>query len=214
MATAKYSYKTMTRFVTVFLLALALPLPASADAVQSLQNFTKATRTLSGNFTQAVYDRNHRKTQEASGEMYFSRPGKFRWVYQKPYEQMIVGDGRTVWIYDADLAQVTQRKMDQAIGESPAALLAGSNEIDKYFNLKDAGQGDGLDWLVATPKSHEGSFEQVRLGFKGDSLLTMELKDNFGQTTILQFNGLKNNPKLKPEMFNFTPPKGVDVLSD
>jgi chaperone LolA len=203
----------MTRRILILLLALGVAAPALADALQSLHAFTEATRTLSGRFNQVVFDRNNRKTQEASGEMYFSRPGKFRWVYQKPYEQLIVGDGKSVWFYDADLAQVTKRRMDQAIGESPAALLAGSNEIDKYFNLKDAGQGEDLNWLEATPKSKSGSFEVVRLGFAGNLLKMMELKDNFGQTTLLRFDDLKLNPKLAPSLFGFAPPKGVDVLS-
>lgn len=198
--------------LAALLLALAFAMPALADAIQSLQAFTKSARTLSGDFSQAVYDRNNHKTQEASGEMFFSRPGKFRWVYRKPYAQLIVGDGHTVWFYDADLAQVTKRKMDQAIGESPAALLAGSNEIEKFFDLKDDGQADGLEWLVATPKNKNGSFERVRLGFAEKQLKAMELKDNFGQRTLLKFSNVKENVKLDSGMFGFAPPKGADVL--
>jgi chaperone LolA len=201
-------------YAGLLVLALALPSLAQADAIQRLRQFAGNAKTLSGTFSQSVYDRNNHKTQDASGEFYFSRPGKFRWVYSKPYEQLIVGDGRKVWIYDADLAQVTERKMDQAIGESPAALLAGSDEIDSHFNLKDLDQNDGLEWLEATPKNREGTFDRVRLGFHGDTLQTMELKDNFGQTTVLKFSAIKNNPPLKPGLFSFTPPKGVDVMSD
>lgn len=193
---------------------LLAPLPVLADAVQRLHDYAQQTRTLHGSFTQTVYDRNGRKTQDASGEMYFSRPGKFRWVYNKPYAQLIVGDGKKVWIYDADLEQVTTRKLDQAVGESPAALLAGSNDLDKHFNLKDAGDKDGLEWLEATPKGKEGTFERVRLGFRGSTLQAMELKDNFGQTTQLRFGNLKLNPSLKADLFKFKPPKGADVISD
>jgi outer membrane lipoprotein carrier protein len=195
-------------------LALAIPLPAAADAIQRLHDYARETRTLSGSFSQVVHDRNGRKSQESGGELYFSRPGKFRWVYSKPYEQVIVGDGRKIWIYDADLEQVTVKKLDQAIGESPAALLAGSSDIDKYFHLKDAGRKDGLEWLEATPKGKEGSFERVRMGFRGNDLAAMELQDNFGQTTQLRFSGLERNPALGGSLFRFTPPKGVDVLGD
>ena len=202
----------MTSRIIALILAFSLASPALADALQSLKTFTHSARTLSGSFSQTVYDRQHHKTQEASGELYFSRPGKFRWVYRKPYEQLIVGDGKTVWFYDADLAQVTKRKMDQAVGESPAALLAGSNDIDKYFDLRDAGQQGGLDWLEATPKNKGGTFEKVRLGFQGNTLQAMELKDNFGQTTLLTFKGLKENIHLEDDIFHFVPPKDVDVL--
>lgn len=189
-------------------------LPALADAKDRLEAFVDGTKGLKAQFTQTVFDRNGRKTQEASGSLFFSRPGKFRWVYQKPYAQLIVGDGKKLWVYDEDLDQVTVRKLDRAIGESPAALLAGSNDLEKMFTLKDAGSKDGLEWLEATPKSTEGSFERVRLGFKGDDLHTMELKDNFGQTTLLRFAGLERNPALGSSLFRFTPPKGADVIGD
>jgi outer membrane lipoprotein carrier protein len=106
------------------------------------------------------------------------------------------------------------RKLDQAIGESPAALLAGDNDIDKRFNLKDIPDKDGLEWIEATPKGKDGSFDRVRLGFKGGDLLTMELVDNFGQTTALRFSGFERNPPLGASLFRFTPPKGADVIGD
>lgn len=202
-------------FITSLLaLGLALPFPAVADALQRLHDYARETKTLSGTFTQVVYDRAGRKTQESGGEMYFARPGKFRWVYRKPYEQLIVGDGKKIWIYDADLEQVTVKQQDQSIGESPAALLAGSDDLDKYFHLKDAGEKDGLEWLEATPKSQEGSFERIRLGFRESLLVAMELKDNFGQVSYLKFSDLKTNSKLKSDLFRFAPPKGVDVIEN
>jgi chaperone LolA len=195
-------------------LAIALPSFAWADAVQRLHDFARQTQTLSGAFSQAVYDKSGRKTQETSGELYFSRPGKFRWVYRKPYEQLIVGDGKKIWIYDADLEQVTVKKLDQSIGESPAALLAGNNDLDRHFNLKDGGVKDGIEWLEATPKAKDGTFELVRLGFRDDALVAMELKDNFGQKTYLKFTGMKNNPPIGGDLFRFKPPKGADILGD
>ncbi|MEW5786908.1 MAG: outer membrane lipoprotein chaperone LolA [Pseudomonadota bacterium] len=204
----------MIRKLLTSLLFAALPLPALADAQDRLEAFVAGTKGLKAQFTQTVFDKNGRKTQEATGNLFFSRPGKFRWVYQKPYSQLIVGDGKKLWIHDEDLDQVTVRKLDQALGDSPAALLAGDNDIGKLFNLKETTGKDGLDWLEATPKSKDGSFEKVRLGFKGEDIQAMELKDNFGQTTLLRFSNLERNPSLGPSLFRFTPPKGADILGD
>jgi len=206
----------MTRYLYATLAALALLLPASAqaDSVQRLHDFVRDIKTLSGSFSQTVHDGKGRVTQDSSGELYFSRPGKFRWVYRKPYEQLIVGDGKKIWIYDADLEQVTVKQLDQSIGESPAALLAGNNDIDRYFNLKDGGSRDGLEWLEASPKNKDGTFQLVRLGFADGGLAAMELRDNFGQRTYLKFSGIRNNPTLAADLFRFKPPKGVDVLGD
>jgi outer membrane lipoprotein carrier protein len=146
--------------------------------------------------------------------MEFSRPGKFRWEYSKPYEQTIVGDGTRVWIYDKDLNQVTVRKLDRALGASPAALLAGSNEIEKSYALKSAGSEAGLDWLEATPKTQDTAFERVRLGFGKTGLEAMELRDQFGQTTLIKFADLQRNVKIPAESFTFTPPKGAAVISE
>jgi outer membrane lipoprotein carrier protein len=204
----------MIRNALISLLLFSFAAPALADAKARLEAFVDSTKGLKANFTQTVIDRAGRKTQEASGNLYFSRPGKFRWVYQKPYAQLIVGDGKKLWIHDEDLDQVTVRKLDQALGDSPAALLAGDNNIEKLFNLKDAGVKDDLEWLEATPKSKEGSFEKVRMGFKGDDLQIMELKDNFSQTTLLRFSNLQRNPAMGASLFRFSPPKGADVIGD
>lgn len=179
-----------------------------------LQSFISGTRTLSAQFTQVVTDRTGRKVQESQGSLHLSRPGKFRWVYSKPYSQVVVGDGTRLWIYDQDLEQVTVRKLDQALGESPAALLAGSNEVEKLFAFRDAGEADGLSWLEATPRSKEGSFESVRMGFKDSDIQAMEVRDNFGQVTQLRFTGIRRNPRLSADLFRFTPPRGADVIGD
>ena len=198
----------------LFPLLVAFCVHAHADAQGRLSAFISQTRGLKAQFSQSGFDRKGHKTQESSGTLYFSRPGKFRWVYQKPYAQLLVGDGKHLWIYDEDLDQVTVRKLDIAIGDSPAALLAGENDIEKRFLLKDAGNRNGLDWVEATPKSSGGSFELVRLGFKDDNLRAMELKDSFGQTTLLHFSNLERNPAMGGSLFRFTPPKGADVISD
>jgi outer membrane lipoprotein carrier protein len=204
----------MIRNTLISLILLSLSATAQADARARLEAFIDSTKGLKANFTQTVLDKNGRKTQEASGSLYFSRPGKFRWIYQKPYAQVIVGDGKKLWIHDEDLDQVTVRKLDQALGDSPAALLAGDNNIEKLFNLKDGGIKDGTEWLEATPKSKEGSFEKVRMGFKGEDLQVMELKDNFGQTTLLRFSNLQRNPAMGASLFRFSPPKGADIIGD
>jgi outer membrane lipoprotein carrier protein len=185
-----------------------------AGGIDSLKSFISDTRTAKSNFSQTVTDQNGKLRQKSEGTLAFSRPGKFRWTYQKPYEQLIVGDGNKLWIYDADLEQVTVKKLGDALGSSPAALLAGSNDIEKHFVLRDIGSEDGMDWLEARPRDKEGTFEAVRMGFARDTLLVMELKDNFGQTTVLKFSKLVKNPAVNASEFKFAPPKGADVIAD
>jgi outer membrane lipoprotein carrier protein len=200
--------------VIALLVSLLLPGFALADSLAALKAFIRDVHTAKGTFSQQVMDKEGTVKQQASGTLAFSRPGKFRWVYTKPYEQLIVGDGSKLWLYDKDLDQVTIRKLGDTLGSSPAALLAGSNEIEKYFSLKDLGRQDGIEWLEARPRDRESTFDSVKMGFADNLLTTMELKDNFGQTTVLKFSKLERNPSLNPSEFKFTPPKGVDVLSD
>lgn len=196
------------------LLMLAMANMAKAGSIDSLRTFVHDTQTVRAQFSQTVLDRNGRSTSQASGVMAFSRPGKFRWTYDKPYAQLLVGDGAKLWIYDQDLNQVSVRKLDQALGSSPAALLAGNNEIERFFTLTEAGSSEGLDWLEATPKSSDTLFAAVRMGFTGATLKQMELKDSFGQTTIIRFEKLERNPKLPAGLFKFAPPKGADVIGE
>jgi len=190
-------------------------LDAHASAIGKLHTFVSATRSAQANFTQDVEDKSGKRIQSASGTMQFERPGKFRWVYQKPYEQLIVGDGKKFWMYDVDLNQVTVKKLDAALGSSPAALLSGSNEIERDFALKDIDDRDGLEWLQATPKSAETTFQKILMAFNARSeLVVMELHDAFGHHTVLRFTRLKNNPPLALQLFTFVPPKGADVLGE
>lgn len=186
-----------------------------AAATDSLKTFIAATHSAQANFTQEVKDKSGKRIQFASGTMQFERPGKFRWVYQKPYEQLIVGDGKKFWMYDIDLNQVTVKKLDAALGSSPAALLSGSNEIERDFDLKNLDDKDGLEWLQATPKSAESTFEKILMAFNSKAELTvMELHDAFGHHTVLRFTQLKSNPSLGTQLFRFVPPKGADVLGE
>ena len=202
--------------VAVFLGAL-VALAASGAGASSLERFAEfitETLTARGDFEQKIFDRNLKLLQESRGALAFSRPGKFRWNYVRPYAQLIVGDGSRVWIYDEDLKQVTVRKLDQALGSTPAALLAGNNEAMRAFTLSDKGARDGLEWLEALPRDKEGNFEKIRMGFGSSGLEVMELVDSFDQTTVLKFGSLERNPKLDPRLFRFSPPKGADVIGD
>jgi len=198
----------------ILILLCLLPGAVSAASVDALKALLNQTTTAKARFAQVVMDRNQKTLQQATGTMEFSRPGRFRWEYVKPYEQIIVGDGSRLWIYDKDLNQVTVRKLDRALGASPAALLAGSNEIEKSYTLKAAGSEGGLDWLEAVPRSQDTAFERIRLGLGKGGLEAMELKDQFGQTTIIKFSDLQRNVKISPDSFRFTPPKGADVISE
>ena len=183
--------------------------------MSSLKLFVNDVRKSRAIFSQILLDRNDKIIQKSSGTMQFERPGKFRWHYENPYEQLIVGDGETVWFYDVDLDQVTVRKLDIAIGSSPAALLSGGNVIESDFDLNEIGLQGELEWLEAKPKIREGSFESVRLGFTQTGILKkVILHDNFGQTTVIIFSEIEKNPHIKPELFKFTLPKNADVISD
>jgi len=190
---------------TILILLCLLPGLASAAATDALKVFLTQTQTVKARFAQMVLDKNLKQ---------FSRPGKFRWDYVKPYEQTIVGDGTRLWIYDKDLNQVTVRKLDRALGSSPAALLAGSNDLERDYKLSNLGMDKGLDWLEALPKSRESVFERVRMGFGKSGLEAMELRDQFGQTTVITFADVERNPRLAADVFRFTPPQGADVISE
>lgn len=201
------------RTLSAAILALA-PGLATAGAIDQLHDFLRNTKTLRAEFAQAVIAKSGRKPQQSSGIVAISRPGKLRWEIQKPYPQLVVGDGEKIWIHDPELQQVTVRKAGQAIGGSPAALLSGSNELERNFTLKEAGESDGMAWVEATPKANDSGFERVRLGFSGSDLRAMELLDSFGQTTLVRFSRLEKNPALPASTFRFTPPAGADVVGE
>ncbi|MFZ4536728.1 outer membrane lipoprotein chaperone LolA [Propionivibrio sp.] len=187
---------------------------AHAGAIDKLHRFLETTKTVRADFAQIVVAKNGKRPQQSAGVMMFSRPGKFRWQIEKPYSQLLVGDGDKVWIYDADLRQVTVRKIGAALGSSPVALLVGDNTLEKNFTLREVGEREGLEWLEAIPKSPDSGFEKLQMGFAGNDLKAMELFDNFGQTTSLFFTHLERNPQIAPALFRFTPPAGVDVIGE
>jgi outer membrane lipoprotein carrier protein len=199
------------------LLLLALIASAAhADALDALREFTRDVKSGRTTFTQVVTSgqtTDGAKKKTSSGSFEFARPNRFRFVYAKPYEQVIVGDGESVWLYDVDLQQVTVRAMDQALGATPAALLAGAN-VEKDFELKAQPSAQGLDWVQATPraKGEAAGFQSLRVGFKGKALSAIELVDNFGQRSLLTFGEVAANVTPTADTFRFTPPKGVEVL--
>ena len=202
----------MNRFIFALFL---IPIFSNSNAasLERFQSYVRTTQAARGDFTQKVYDKTGKLVQDSRGSFAFLRPGRFRWTYVKP-QQVIVGDGERVWIHDADLNQVTVRKVARVLGATPAALLAGASDIEKSFDLKEAGTRDGLEWLEAKPREKEAGFETVRLGMSTGGVEAMELVDHFGQTTVLRFSGVARNPQIDPATFRFTPPKGADVLGD
>ncbi len=200
--------------LVILLIALVVSATAHAGGVDRLKAFIGGARTAEADFTQSVQDRSGRITQKANGKMAFSRPGKFRWDYTAPYEQVIVGDGTRLWLYDADLEQVTVKPLAEVVAGTPAALLAGDDAIEKYFVLKDVGHSEGLEWLEAVPKGKDTTFERIRMGFRGDLLAQMQLFDHFGQRTTLVLSRLVRNPAIAASRFSFTPPKGVDIIGE
>ena len=194
--------------------ALMLALPVSASGLDDFLAFNTSTKTATARFEQQVLDRSGKVVERAAGTFAFSRPGKFRWTYDKPHKQVLVGDGAKLWIHDPDLNQVTVKRIGQAISSTPAALLAGKDDITALFTLRDAGTADGLSWVEATPKAQDTGFERVRLGLKGKSLAAMELHDQLGGRTLLRFADLRANVPVAPQTFVFEPPKGADVIED
>ena len=199
--------------VALMLLSL-LAAVADAATLERLRSFVRETQTARADFMQVVTDRSGRVVQRASGNFAIARPGHFRWTVEKPYEQILVGDGERVWIYDPDLNQVVTRKNDRALGTTPAALLSGKEDVERAFDWRDLPAANGLDWLGATPKDKESSFAEIRLGFDVGGLAALEVTDNFGQKTVISLFHLQRNPKLAPELFKFTPPKGADVVGE
>lgn len=201
--------------ITLFATTLALAGLAHASALDQFKTFVSATKSARGDFTQTQVRKSNsgKPAPVSTGTFVFARPGKFIWTYQKPYEQVLQADGETLYIYEKDLNQVTTRKLGNALGSSPAAILFGSNDLEKNFTLSEAGAHDGLEWLNATPKTKDTSFEQISIGLKDGVPQAMELHDNFGQTSVLKFTNFQRNPPLGNQAFKFETPKGAEVVN-
>lgn len=194
---------------------LLLPSFAHAAALEQFKAFVSTTQSARGEFTQQLVkiDSGTVKTSnKSSGTFVFSRPGKFIWTYQKPYEQLLQSDGEKLYIYDKDLNQVTVKKLGDALGSSPAAILFGSNNLEQNFTLKEGAPKDGMEWLEATPKAKDTTFERIGIGMKDGVPAAMELRDSFGQISLLTFGRFERNPAMSTGQFKFTVPKGADVF--
>jgi len=198
-------------FLAAALLAFGPMAAWSADAPQQLRQFIATVPSASGQFTQQQLGQQGKAAQ--SGDFLFRRPGQFRWAVKKPYEQLIVSDGKQVYQYDPDLAQVTVRNVDQSIGASPAAILFGSGSLDEAFAISALPGKDGLDWLRAKPRGADAGFTHVDIGFRDNMPRRLELLDSFGQVTRIELSGMVANPQLAGDAFKFTPPAGVDVVN-
>jgi outer membrane lipoprotein carrier protein len=188
-----------------------------ASALEQFKSFVSSTKAAKGEFTQRQVKNADSKAKVAppsSGTFLFARPGKFIWTYARPYQQVLQADGEQLFIFDKDLNQVTTKKLGDALGSSPAAILFGSNDLEKSFTLSEAGTRDGLEWLKAVPKAKDSSFEQITIGLRNGLPEAMELKDTFGQTSVLALSKIEKNPALTANSFKFVMPKGADVFNN
>ncbi len=200
----------MKKSVAASLFAFA-SLAAHAEPVDTLKEFVREVKTGRAAFTQTVTAPDGVKRRSSSGSFEFARPNRFRFAYAKPFEQVIVADGQKVWIFDADLNQASSRKLSSALGSTPAALLAGGS-LETDFELSALPAKDGLEWAQALPRTKDGAFQSMRVGFKGKDLAAVEIVDSFGQRSLLQFSQFVANVNLPAEGFKFTPPTGADVI--
>ncbi|KQY81297.1 outer membrane lipoprotein chaperone LolA [Pelomonas sp. Root1444] len=197
-------------------LTLLIASVAHADAVDALRDFGRDVKSGKANFTQTVTSPDGKRKKVSSGSFEFQRPNQFRFAYAKPFEQVIVADGQKVWIYDADLNQASSRKLADALGATPAALLAGAN-LERDFTLKAQPSDGGLDWVLAVPKQAdakqaESTIQSLKLGFKGKELAAMEIVDAFGQRSRLDFSAVQTNVPVAAERFQFKLPAGADLI--
>lgn len=200
--------------VLTFLFLLSAGAHASASAPKDLEHFFNNVKTYTARFQQVVLDDKLNITQESTGTLWIKRPGKFRWDYDAPFKQQIVGDGARLWIYDVELQQATVRPMTGALGSTPALLLAGKGTLKTTFQLKDLGQRNALNWVQMLPKQRDGAFDDIRIGFENGMIRALELVDGFGQTTRITLQDAVENKNIDRQRFVFVPPEGVDVISE
>jgi outer membrane lipoprotein carrier protein len=209
--------------LSAFLLAACCALSAQADGLHSLEVFVKTVSSGRAEFRQVVTTPAREgqgvRSKASSGTFEFARPNRFKFIYKKPFEQSIVADGQTLWLYDVDLNQVTARKQSQVLGSTPAALIAAAPDLQALradFSLTAAPEQDGLQWVLASPKAKDGQLQSIRVGFrvseKQTELAVLEILDSFGQRSVLTFSKVEANPRLAGDAFQFKPPPGADVI--
>ncbi len=204
--------------IASFLIA-ACAISAGATGLNALENFVRTVKTGRADFSQVVTsparDGQSARSKTSSGTFEFSRPDRFRFVYKKPFAQVMVADGQTLWLFDADLNQVTARKQAAVLGNTPAALIASAPDmraLQADFSMSADPEKDGLQWVLATPKSKDSSLQSVRIGFRGADLAVLEILDSFGQRSVLTFSAFQSNMSLEASSFQFKPPAGADVI--
>ncbi len=204
--------KISTLIATTFFLLISKS--ASASGLDDLQRFYSEIKSFSAHFEQTVLDEKWNLLEASSGEFSIQRPGKFRWHYTMPSEQLIIGDGKQVWIYDVELEQITHRQSDVAVSQTPAMLLSGEGDLEESFVLEESARRDDLDWVRMIPKNQESGFTDIYIGFSNGSLKLLKMQDNFGQTTEMRFSNGIENSSIPEGTFSFTPPPGVDVIEE
>jgi len=207
----------LTRPLSIFLSLCVLagvssPVLSKKAESDSLRRFFNEVQSYQAQFNQVVLDEALNTIQESSGTLWITRPNKFRWDYDKPFKQQIVGDGKKIWVYDQELRQVTVRRMTGGLGDTPALLLAGRGRLDDSFKVKKLGMQGKLEWMQLMPKNKDGGFEDIRIGFESGKIRILEMIDGFGQTTRVTLHRGKENVKIDAAKYNFKPPKGVDVV--
>ena len=208
------------RLFALLLCCLAWTTQARADALKDLEAFLRDIQQGRASFTQVVTSPKKEgeatpRTKTSSGIFEFLRPNRFRFQYTKPFEQLIVADGQTLWLFDADLNQVTARRQQEVLGNTPAALIAAAPDLKGLtgvFSLSNGPDADGMQWLLAQPKSRDAQLQQIRLGFRQGQLAALELLDTFGQRSVLSFGPLNTQPGFKAQYFSFQAPAGADVV--
>ena len=186
----------------------------AAEKPNPLDHFLNKLESFQADFVQTLSNEQGVTLETSSGVVYMQNPSKFRWVYQEPYEQLIITDGKTLWLYDEDLAQVTIRDIEESINNTPAAIISGQENIDKYYVTVDMGEIEGYNWIELTPKDTENQYSSVRLGFDDNNLGMMIMFDNLGQVTRIDFNNPLRNKRFGGPLFTFVAPEGVDVVDD
>jgi len=188
-------------------------MPISLALAGPLDQYFGNLKTFKANFSQSLIQ-GQDQVQNTRGILYIKSPDKFRLDYTEPYVQIYVADGKKLWQYDEDLEQVIVKPQGQILANSPVIVLSNTKNLQKNYHVESQGTWDGQKWFLLRPKSADTNFEQVRLAFKGKILSTMELKDSFGQFSRLTFQNVKNNVPLKDSLFTFSPPEGVDVITE
>jgi len=197
---------------SIFWSVLVLPVSVLAgEGELLLERFLSQSKTMSADFVQTLRADDNEVLQESKGRFYLNRPGKFRWNYATPYQQEIVSDGEQVWIYDVDLKQVTVQKQSTSTGNTPMALMEGKLKLKQAYDVSELDHRDGIYRLKLSSKSKDVDFSELIVGVNKQGLQFMQLKDQFEQTTDIVFVELELNKKLSSELFEFTPPEGVDV---